>query len=111
LRIGAQILDADEWELAGILAPWTRSLHLWTVRDRDDVRRYHHVPVHPTLGPEEGWIDIPGMLSLFLSQHADCAIVFEPHHAYEPSLAWQQEGMEWVKGIVRHYRDVLVDSR
>jgi len=99
LRIGAETLGIDEVEVARLLAPYTRSMHLWTTRGREDVRRYHHVPVHPSLVPSEGWIDVPQMLDLVLSQNPDCAIVFEPNHHYNPDPAWQAEGIAWVREL------------
>jgi sugar phosphate isomerase/epimerase len=104
LRIGAEMLGMDEREAAEMLAPYTRSMHLWTMRDREDVRRYHHVPVHPSLSPADGWIDIPEMLDLVLRCNPDCAIVFEPNEHYNPDRDWWAEGMEWVREIVDGYR-------
>ena len=100
LRIGAGILGIDEWSAAKLLAPNTHSMHLWTTRGPEDVRLYHHVPVHPSLRPEDGWIDIPGMLRLVLGHNAHCAVVFEPNHLYSPDPSWQAEGMAWVEEIV-----------
>jgi len=104
LRIGAQMLGLDEWDMARALAPYTRSMHLWTTRGHEDVRHYHHVPVHPSLRPQEGWIDIPGMLDQVLSVYPECAVVFEPHDVFDPSPAWRAEGMAWVREIVDGYR-------
>jgi sugar phosphate isomerase/epimerase len=104
LRVGAEMLNMDEREAAELLAPHTRSMHLWTLRDREDVRRYHHVPVHPSLAPADGWIDIPAMLDLVLRHNPDCAIVFEPNELYNPNREWWAEGIEWVQGIVDNYR-------
>jgi sugar phosphate isomerase/epimerase len=100
LRIAAEMLDIDEWHAAELLAPHTCSMHLWTARGRDDVRRYHHVPVHPSLRPEDGWIDIPGMLRLVLEHNPQCAVVFEPQRLYNPDAEWQAEGVAWVEEIV-----------
>ncbi len=104
LRIGAGMLGIDEWRAAQVLAPHTRSMHLWTMRGREDVRRYHHVPVHPSLRPEDGWIDILGMLRLVCEQNPQCAVVFEPHYLYNPDAKWQGEGMAWVEEIVARHR-------
>jgi sugar phosphate isomerase/epimerase len=100
LRVGAEMLGMDEWAALQLLAPYTRSMHLWTTRGREDVRRYHHVPVHPSLTPADGWIDIPRTLELVLSHNPDCAIVFEPHPLYNPDPDWQAEGMDWVRQLV-----------
>jgi sugar phosphate isomerase/epimerase len=104
LRIAAGMLGIDEWRAAQLLAPYTRSMHLWTMRGREDVRCYHHVPVHPSLRPQDGWIDIPGMLRLVCEQNPQCAVVFEPNTLYNSDAKWQGEGMAWVEEIVAAYR-------
>jgi sugar phosphate isomerase/epimerase len=111
LRVGAEMLGVDEWELARTLAPHTRSMHLWTIRDREDVRRYHHIPVHPSLSPADGWIDIRGMLDLVLGYNPQCGIVFEPNEHYNPDREWWAEGMDWVRGIVDGYRRDAVERQ
>jgi sugar phosphate isomerase/epimerase len=104
-RIGAEMLDVDEWDAVRVLAPHTRSMHMWTTRGREDVRRYHHVPVHPTLTPADGWIDVPRILDAVLTVHPDCAIVFEPHGLYPAAnAAWRAEGVAWVRELVEPYR-------
>jgi sugar phosphate isomerase/epimerase len=103
VRVGAEILGLDEWDVVRMLAPYTGSMHLWTSRGREDVRRYHHVPVHPLLTPVDGWIDVPGMLKVVLAHNPDCAIVFEPNTLYNPDLDWQAEGVAWVRGLVASY--------
>ena len=104
VRVGAEMLNVDEWDVVQTLAPHTRSMHLWTTRGREDVRRYHHVPVHPTLTAANGWIDIPRLLDLVLPVHPDCAIVFEPDNQYCSDPAWQAQGMDWVRQLVAPYR-------
>jgi sugar phosphate isomerase/epimerase len=100
VRVGAEILGIDEWDVVRMLAPYTASIHLWTTRGREDVRRYHHVPVHPSLTPADGWIDVPRMLEAVLSHNPDCAIVFEPNILYNPDPNWQAQGVAWVRGLV-----------
>jgi sugar phosphate isomerase/epimerase len=104
VRVGAEMLGVDEWKIVQTLAPHTRSIHLWTTRGREDVRIYHHVPVHPTLTPANGWIDVPRLLDAVLAIHPDCAIVFEPDAHYNSDLAWQAEGIDWVRSLVDRYR-------
>jgi sugar phosphate isomerase/epimerase len=100
VRISAEMLGADEYAIAEVLAPHTRSMHLWTTRGREDARRFHHVPVHPSLTPAAGWIDIRAMLALAFSANPACGIVFEPSPYYNPDPVWQEEGMAWVRGLV-----------
>lgn len=104
VRVGAEMLDVDEWDVVQTLAPHTRSMHLWTTRGREDVRIYHHVPVHPTLTPADGWIDIPRLLNTVLAIQPDCAIVFEPDLHYNSDPAWQAQGVDWVRSLVGPYR-------
>jgi sugar phosphate isomerase/epimerase len=107
VRVGAEILGIDEWDVVRMLAPYTASMHLWTTRGREDVRRYHHVPVHPSLTPADGWIDVPGMLEVVLTHHSDCAIVFEPNTLYTSDLDWQAKGVAWVRGLVVSHRGIV----
>ena len=100
VRISAEILGVDEYAIADVLAPHTRSVHLWTTRGREDARRYHHVPVHPSLTPAAGWIDIPAMLARAFSANPACSVVFEPSPHYNPDPVWQEEGMAWVRSLV-----------
>jgi len=98
-RVGAQMLGVDEWALLETLAPHTRSMHLWTLRTREDTRRYRHTPVHPTLTPAGGWVDIPRVLDLVLRHDPACDIVFENDSIFEPDPGWQAEGEAWVRGL------------
>ena len=102
-RVGAEMLGIDEWDVVRTLAPHTRSMHLWTTRGREDVRRYHHVPVHPTLTAAEGWIDVPRLLDAVLSLQPNCAIVFEPDTLYNADPIWQAQGVDWVRQLVAPY--------
>jgi hypothetical protein len=103
-RVGAQMLELDEWDVFETLAPYTRSMHLWTLRTRQDVRRYRHTPVHPTLTPAGGWIDIPRVLDLVMHQCPSCDLVFESDSIFEPDPNWQVEGEDWVRGLVAGYQ-------
>jgi sugar phosphate isomerase/epimerase len=102
-RVGAQMLGVDEWALLETLAPHARSMHLWTLRTREDARRYRHTPVHPTLTPAGGWIDVPRVLDLVLRHDPGCDIVFENDSIFEPDPGWQAEGADWVRGLVASY--------
>lgn len=102
-RVGAQMLGLDEWSVFKTLAPHTRSMHLWTLRDRQDVRRYRHTPVHPTLTPAGGWIDVPRVLELVLGHNPACDLVFESDALYQPDPGWHADGEAWVRGLVAAY--------
>ena len=103
-RLGAQMLDLDEGAVFEALVPHTRSMHLWTLRTREDARRYRHTPVHPSLTPAGGWIDIPRVLDLVLGRNPACDIVFETNPIFEPDPVWQAEGEAWARGLVASYR-------
>jgi sugar phosphate isomerase/epimerase len=103
-RVGAEMLGIDEWDAIRLLAPHTRSMHMWTTRGREDVRRYRHVPVHPALTPADGWIDVPRVLDAVLTLQPDCAIVFEPDVLYPADATWREEGVAWVQELVEPYR-------
>jgi sugar phosphate isomerase/epimerase len=102
-RVGAQMLGLDEWEVFETLARYTQSAHLWTLRTRQDARRYRHTPVHPTLTPAGGWIDIPRVLDLVLRRNPACDLVFENDRIFQPDPVWQAEGEAWVRGLVACY--------
>jgi sugar phosphate isomerase/epimerase len=104
VRVGAEMLGIDEWSIVRALAPHTHSMHLWTTRGLGDVRRYHHVPVHPTLTPAEGWIDIPRLLDAVLASQPDCSVVFEPDAHFNSDASWQAQGVDWVRQLVLPYR-------
>jgi sugar phosphate isomerase/epimerase len=106
-RVGAMMLGLDEWEVFETLARYTRSVHLWTLRGREDVRRYRHTPVHPTLTPAGGWLDVPRVLDLVLRHDPACDLVFEIDSIYEPDPGWQAEGEEWIRGLIAPYREGL----
>jgi sugar phosphate isomerase/epimerase len=108
-RVGAQMLGLDEWEVFEALVPYTRSMHLWTLRTREDARRYHHTPVHPTLTPAGGWIDVPRVLDLVLSRNPACDLVFEVDSIFSPDPGWQAEGEAWVRGLAALYHEGGLD--
>jgi sugar phosphate isomerase/epimerase len=99
-RIGAQMLGLDEWDVFETLAPHTQSMHMWTLRTRQDVRTYRHTPAHPTLTPAGGWLDIPRVLDVVLRHNPACDLVFEVSPDFEPDPGWQAEGEAWVRHLV-----------
>jgi sugar phosphate isomerase/epimerase len=104
-RVGALMLGLDEWGVLEALAPHTQSMHLWTLRTREDVRRYRHTPVHPTLTPAGGWIDIPRVLDLVLRRNPSCDLVFENDSIFQPDPGWMAEGEAWALGLAACYQD------
>jgi sugar phosphate isomerase/epimerase len=103
-RVGAQMLGLDEWEVLETLAPATRSIHLWTLRAREDVRRYRHTPAHPSLTPAGGWLDVPRVLDLVLSRCPACDVVLEHDTIFESDPTWLAEGEAWVRGLAASFQ-------
>ena len=89
-----------------IMAPYTKSIHVWNTKDMDHCKKYNHVPVHPSQKTGDGWIDIKKTLEIILSGNKDCGIVFEYNHTYYDKIPIKvKEGMEWVRDIVnRKYK-------
>jgi len=80
------------------LAPHARSMHLWNTKDMAHYRRHHHVPLHPSQRPDDGWIDIERALAIVLERRPDCRLIFE----YTWSSSEEErvrEGMSWVASI------------
>lgn len=97
----ADLYGTDYLKEVEVLAPHTRALHLWNSRGISAWRKFRHVPVHPSLDPADGWIDIPTVLRIVLEIHPRCPIVFEPDFLYNDSESFFREGMEWVLGLVQ----------
>ncbi|MFQ5964913.1 MAG: sugar phosphate isomerase/epimerase family protein [Candidatus Scalinduaceae bacterium] len=85
-----------------IMAPYTKSIHLWNTKDLNHCKKYNHVPVHPSQEAKDGWIDIKKTLEIILSNNKDCNIVFEYNQSYYDRIPNEvKEGIEWVKDIVK----------
>ena len=80
------------------MAPAARSAHLWNARDMETYRRLHHVPLHPSQRPEDGWIDIPRTLEILLSASPECRLIFEYREDGLPP-ARIKEGFDWVEEL------------
>jgi len=92
----------DLWQFAGEMAPYIGSVHVWNSRDINDYLTYHHIAVHPSQRPEEGWADISGLLQLILIKNPSCPVIFEsgPHYPEEMGKHDFRDGVKWVKEIV-----------
>lgn len=81
-----------------LLAPRARSVHLWNTKGLEHYREHHHVPVHPSQRPADGWIDIERALGIVLEGNPACPLIFE--YVWPPSdEAWVREGMAWVAAV------------
>ncbi len=95
------IRNRDFFKDIEIMAPYTKSIHVWNTKGLDHCKEYNHVPVHPSQKAEDGWVDIKKTLEIILAHNKDCNIVFEYNHTYYDNIPDEvKAGMEWVKGIV-----------
>jgi sugar phosphate isomerase/epimerase len=90
----------DSLEFASAMAPYTTIVHIYNATP-EMYRKYHHVPVHPSQRPQEGWADIVSILGCVLSGgRGDLTLVFEYSPQYRAGEMFVKEGIEWVKGAV-----------
>lgn len=93
-------LDPYELELA--VLPYLGSIHLWNTRGPEDYMAFHHVPVHPSQDPEDGWVDIPRVLKAVDSVCDLLPVIFENVPSYPEALGGHdyREGVTWVKELL-----------
>ena len=91
--------ELDYYEELKKLLPYTKIIHLWNTRGKEDMEKYGHISVHPNQLEEEGWINIEKTLKKILEYRSDIPIIFEPDFKYE-GKAHGQEGILWVEDIV-----------
>ncbi|EOC99300.1 sugar phosphate isomerase/epimerase family protein [Caldisalinibacter kiritimatiensis] len=97
--ISCQLNNMDYFTELDRMLPVIESMHLWNTRGLEDIKKYGHIPVHPSQRTEEGWIDIENTLKLVLSYNRDINIVFEPDFNYG-DIKYAQEGINWVNELV-----------
>jgi sugar phosphate isomerase/epimerase len=90
----------DSLGFSTALAPYTTVLHIYNATP-EMYRKYHHVPVHPSQVPEEGWADVPAIVECVLAgSKNDLTIVFEHSPQYPASDSFIKEGIESVRQVV-----------
>jgi hypothetical protein len=94
----AQARGRDFYHDLATLAPVARSAHLWNARDLATYRRLHHVPLHPSQRPEDGWIDIPRALRILLGASPGCRLIFEYREDDLPPVQIK-EGFAWIEDL------------
>lgn len=102
MHIASQRDGFDLYQFAGQMAPYIGSIHLWNNRGLEDYFTYHHIPVHPSQKPEEGWADIAMLLRLILVNNPSCSMIFESGPRYPEALGGHdyREGVKWIKELV-----------
>ncbi|MFN8542757.1 MAG: TIM barrel protein [Candidatus Binatia bacterium] len=101
-RLVADTRGRDFFTDLAVLAPHAQAMHLWNTRGLDHYRTHHHVPLHPSQTPAEGWIDVERALDVVLARNPDCALVFE--YPYDTrDAARVEEGFAWVAAIAARH--------
>lgn len=102
MSIAARRDGFDFFAFAQAMAPYLGSIHLWNTRGIDDYRTYRHIPVHPCQKPEDGWVDIPRLLSVLRSHRSEVPIILESASIYPPALGNYdfRDGVSWVKQLL-----------
>ena len=90
--------DCEEFLQA--VAPHTTVVHVYNATS-SSYREYHHVPVHPSQDPADGWADVPAILHRVLEVAGDVRIVFEHTPQYPASREYIQQGIDWVIELVQ----------
>lgn len=100
MNIAAHHDGFDLYEFAQGLAPYVGSIHLWNSRSFDDYLEFHHIPVHPSQRPEEGWADIGRILETLGDPHRPS--IFESGYTYPRALGDYdyRDGVKWVKELL-----------
>jgi sugar phosphate isomerase/epimerase len=90
----------DSLQFASAMAPYTTIVHIYNATP-EMYRKYHHVPVHPSQRPQDGWADVVSILGCVLrGRRGDLTLVFEYSPQYRASEVFLKEGIEWVKSAV-----------
>ena len=102
VSIGADLRGRDFLDDLDALLPKTRSAHLWNTLGAEHTAQNHHTPLHPSQKPEDGWIDIEGVLDKLLIQDNFMDLVFEyPVNQVTEEI---QAGYDWVTSIAGRYK-------
>lgn len=101
----SKIRNRDFYKDIEIMAPYTKSIHVWNTKGLDHCKKHNHVPVHPSQKARDGWIDTKKALEIIMSCNKNCDIIFEYDHTYYDNILGEiKEGMEWVRDIAAKYR-------
>jgi sugar phosphate isomerase/epimerase len=100
MQLASQEAGFDLYAFAEQITPYVGSIHLWNTRSHDDYKTFHHIPVHPSQNPEEGWVDIARVLKILAQAHA---IILESAYKYPEALGNYdyRDGVKWVKELVK----------
>lgn len=88
----------DPEALLAATASHTTVIHMYNATP-EAYKEYHHVPIHPSQNPADGWADVPAILARVLPAASDVRIVFEHTPQYPASDEFVREGIEWVMEV------------
>ena len=100
LDIGHYHLVARDGRINGTdfldtIAPYLCIIHMYNATPAS-YKQYHHMPVHPSQNPSDGWADVPAILERVLPIAKDVRIVFEHTPQYPAELEFIQAGIDWI---------------
>jgi sugar phosphate isomerase/epimerase len=101
MHMAAQRDGFDLYQFTQQMAPFIGSIHLWNNRSVEDYLSFHHITVHPSQKPEEGWADIARILRLIMPSNPSCAIILEGAPWYPEALGNHdfRDGVKWIKEL------------
>ena len=102
MNISAKRDGFDLYRFAEQLAPLVGSIHLWNNRGIDDYLLFHHIPVHPSQDPKDGWADIARILEIIVGGKSSLPMIFESPTWYPQALGDYdyRDGVRWVKRLL-----------
>lgn len=95
--------DGFDYEgMATALLPHIRSLQLWSSQTEEQYRANGHVPVHPRLGPADGWVDIDLTLRVLAPALPTAPVILEAPPRFPDSLGEldYREGIQWIRSLL-----------
>lgn len=102
MNIAAERDGLDVYDFLERVAPHVGSIHLWNTRGIDDYMHFHHIPVHPSQHPDDGWADIARILRQVVTERHSLPLVFESQTAYPRALGARdyRDGVRWIRELL-----------
>jgi sugar phosphate isomerase/epimerase len=102
MNLSAQRDGFDPYRFAEQVAPYVGSVHLWNNRGMDDYLDFHHIPVHPSQNPAQGWIDIARILETIAKGGRSLPLILESPPWYPWALGNNdyRDGVRWIKKLL-----------
>lgn len=102
MNIAAARDGFDLYRFVEQVAPYVGAVHLWNSRGWEDYACFHHIPVHPSQDPVDGWADIARILSTITQGRPQLPMVFESPTWYPQALGDHdyRDGVTWVRELL-----------